>query len=348
MARSTNMVIPELYESEALRATKEIIEVFNAASEGCILLDSEPARRALKGGDYLKNVRIKRPSGLVTRNDTANPDSTAGTVAIQQGSGSSVVQQCRIGPAKYTRDEVMSGFMTPADYTVALAELFSSERVLKVRNNAIAALVAAVDSADTTDGSTASANIHVLDVARGKAAGAKATATISRLNTLLGRMADARADIRLFVMPSAVFADLVGDTISNYKIENVAGATIYRDVVQAFGRRVLVADVPALTSALTSDYYTEYNILGLGAGGVVATIVSETGAILKQYTDTEVLYDTVRQDFDVNYAIRGMKWSPGSATPNPTDAQLATAANWEEDYEDHRDFPVIKLVCNAA
>ena len=49
---------------------------------------------------------------------------------------------------------------------------------------------------------------------------------------------------------------------------------------------------------------------------------------------------------DVEYEAYGMKWS--SATDNPTDAQLATASNWDEDYQDHRQFKVVKGIFNAT
>ena len=54
----------------------------------------------------------------------------------------------------------------------------------------------------------------------------------------------------------------------------------------------------------------------------------------------------VREDFDVEYEVYGMKWN--SATDNPTDAQLATASNWDEDYEDHRQWKIVKGIFNAS
>ncbi len=50
--------------------------------------------------------------------------------------------------------------------------------------------------------------------------------------------------------------------------------------------------------------------------------------------------------FDVEYEVYGMKW--GVATDNPTDAQIATAANWDEDYDDHRQFKIVKGIFNAT
>jgi hypothetical protein len=229
---------------------------------------------------------------------------------------------------------------------VNLGQQFADNKILKIRNNLLAAAVAAVDSADTTDGSTASADIHILDVARGKTAGAKVTATMAHLNQLLAKMSDAREDIVAFLMPSAIFADLVGDSISNYQFDRVAGVTIYQDVVQAFGRRVLVADAAALTSAQTSGYYTEYAVLGLGVGALTATVVYDQGIEIQRDILKESSMTYVREDFDVDYEVYGMKWS--SATDNPTDAQLATASNWDEDYTDHRQLKVVKGIFNAS
>lgn len=344
MSRSTNMVTARIYESEFLRTTKERIQVFNAAALNCITFDSDPARQAL-GGDFIENVRIKRPTGLDTRNDTDNPTSTASVIAITQGSGKSVILQRRLGPTNVTRDEKVTGYKTKEDYSAALGQMFAEEQLVAIRNRLISAAVAAVDSADTTDGSTASANIHILDVARDKVSGSKVTCTKVYLNRLLAKMRDAREDIKLFVMDSTVFADLVGDAISQYKIDKVAGVTIYEDVVQAFGRAVLVMDAPALSSDLTSSYYTEYAVLGLGVGALRGTITDTTAPILKEYTDLEVLHETLRQDYNVEIKVDAMKWN---GVANPSDAVLATASSWDEDYEDHKDFAIVKGIFNGT
>ena len=224
---------------------------------------------------------------------------------------------------------------------VNLGQQFADNKILRIRNNLIAAAVAAVDSADTP-----SADCHILDVARGKTAGAKGKATMAQVNLLLAKMSDAREDIVAFLMPSAVFADLVGDSISNYQFDRVAGATIYQDVVQAFGRHVIVADATALISALTSGYYTEYAVLGLGVGALTGTVLYDQGIELQRDILKESSMTYVREDFDVEYEVYGMKWA--SATDNPTDAQLATAGNWDEDYDDHRQLKIVKGIFNAT
>lgn len=344
----SDMVYKDTLRAEEYRRTVEQVSLFNEASGGAILLESDPARQMAEGGDATETARFKPIDSLVSRRDNDNPGTAVDVKKLEMTGGKLIRQTLGCGPVSVTDIQArkagknfdMNGAM------VNLGEQFADAKLVHLRNNIIASSVAAVDSADTTDGSTASADIHILDIARGKTAGAKTKATMAQINLLLAKMADARESILTFLMPSAVFADLVGDSISNYQFDRVAGVTIYRDVVQAFGRTVIVADVPALTSALTSSYYTEYAVLGLGSGALRATILYDQGIEMQRDILRESSVTYVREDFDVEYEVYGMKWS--SATDNPTDAQLATASNWDEDYEDHRRLKVVKGIFNAT
>ena len=345
MTRSTNMVIPERLEHELLRKSVEITDVFNEQSQGCIQLVNEPAEQALNGGDYIVPVRIKRPANLVTRADDVNPTNAKTVVAITQGSGKRVRMDLSVGPMRYYDNEVLRGFKRPEDYTDAIAELVASEQLVKIRNLGVAAAVAAVESADTTDGTTASANIHILDAAAGPVgAGTRADLTLSRINQLLHKMADARKKIKALLMPSECFVDLVGDQLATYKYTEACDATFYQDVVPVFGRAMIVADVPALITDLSSSYYDEYNVLGLGDGGIFCKITHQGAVETDRVISTEVPYAMIRCDFTVEIGVSGLKWQGG---PNPTEAALATAANWDEDYEDHRDSLVVKGVFHS-
>lgn len=342
MARSTYMVIPEVTQAEGIRQFVEKVDIFNAASGGAIVLNYDREFLEEFGGDYVEPIKFARPSGVDRHTDEADPDTASTAIRITQAKGASV-HQARHAYLKWTRDEVTRGKFKKSDYSAAVGEFIADDKILKLRNNLIAAGVAAIDSMDTP-----SANYHILDVARDKVSGAKVKATMARLNTLLGKMKDAREQIVTFVMPSAIFTDLVGDTISNYKMEKVAGVTFYSDVVQCFGRKVMVADIPALESELTSSYYTEHAILGLGVGALQATVISEDGVDLDTITTTKVKYWTARQDYDVEFAVQGMKWTTVKTNINPTDTELATAARWDECLSDHRECKIVKGIFNAT
>ncbi|KKL87447.1 hypothetical protein LCGC14_1934620 [marine sediment metagenome] len=341
-ARS-DVVIPEILETEQYRGLAEILDVFNSASGGCITLTSANAQQASEGGEYTQWRRFKSMSSLDNRVDTDNPTNTATAIKLTMASGSSVRQSRRLGPVNFADDAPDTAGLTREQWNGNIGQQFAETQFKTIRNNVIAAAVAAVDSVDTP-----TANCHIKDVARGAASGAKVPITASYLNQFLALMKDHREDIELFVMPSAVFADLVGDQIANFKVDRVAGTLLYTDVPAAFGRRVLVADVPALETSLTSSYYTKYTVLGLGAGALTARIVADSLVDVDRDLDTESVRNILRKDYWVDYFLRAIKWAPSGSTPNPTDAQLATAANWDEEYDDHRDCPLIKLVVNAT
>ncbi|MEN6664580.1 MAG: major capsid protein [Phycisphaerae bacterium] len=345
---AADMVYKDTLRAEEYRRTIEKIDIFNEASRGAIVLESDPARQMALGGDFTDTARWKPIDSLVSSRNNDSPGDAVNIRKLEMTGGKLVSQTKGCGPVAVTDIQARKAGRA-FDMNAAMVNLgqqFADSKILAIRNNIIAAAVAAVDSADTTDGTTASANIHVLDVARGKMAGEKVTASMAHMNLLLARMGDAREEILTFVMPSAVFADLVGDAIANYKFERVAGVAIYRDVVQAFGRTVLVVDAPSLINTQTSGYFTDYVVLGLGGGSLTARVIYDQGIEIQRDILKESSVTYVREDFDVQYEVYGMKWA--SATDNPTDAELATAANWDEDYQDHRQLKVVKGIFNAT
>ncbi|MCE5328212.1 MAG: major capsid protein, partial [Planctomycetaceae bacterium] len=232
---AADMVYKDTLRAEEYRRTIEKIDIFNEASRGAIVLESDPARQMALGGDFTDTARWKPIDSLVSSRNNDSPGDAVNIRKLEMTGGKLVSQTKGCGPVAVTDIQARKAGRA-FDMNAAMVNLgqqFADSKILAIRNNIIAAAVAAVDSADTTDGTTASANIHVLDVARGKMAGEKVTASMAHMNLLLARMGDAREEILTFVMPSAVFADLVGDAIANYKFERVAGVAIYRDVVQA-------------------------------------------------------------------------------------------------------------------
>jgi len=339
----SDMVYKDTLRAEEYRRTVEQVSLFNAASGGAIILESDPARQMAEGGDFTETARWKPIDSLISRRDNDNPGNAVDVKKLEMTGGKQVRQTLGCGPVSVTDIQARKAGrkfdMNSA--MVNLGQQFADAKLLRIRNNVIAGAVAAIDSADTP-----SVDVHILDAARGKTAGAKSKATMAQINLLLAKMGDARESIVTFLMPSAVFTDLVGDSITNYKFDRVAGVTIYSDVVQAFGRTVIVADVPSLIGELTSGYYTEYGVLGLGVGALGATILYDQGIEIQRDVLKESSMSYVREDFDVEYEVYGMKWNV--ATDNPTDAQLATASNWDEDYDDHRQLKIVKGIFNAT
>ncbi|MFP4354055.1 MAG: major capsid protein [Phycisphaerae bacterium] len=334
----SDMVYTDILRAEEYRRTVEKLDLFNTASAGALVLESDPARQLAEGGDFSETARWKPVDSLISRRDNSSPGLEVDIQKLEMTGGRLVRQTLGCGPVSITDIQARKAGrkfdMNSA--MVNLGQQFADAKLLAVRNNLIAAAAASVENeAD-----------HVLDVARGHTAGEKVTCTMAYINQMLARMGDAREQIVAFVMPSAVFADLVGDTITAYAFDRAAGVTLYQDVVQAFGRTVLVVDAPSLITAQSSGYYTEYSVLGLGVGAAVGRVVYDQGIEMQRDILRQSSVTYVREDFDVEYEIFGMKWNV--ATENPTDAQIATTASWAADYNDPRQLKVVKGIFNAT
>lgn len=339
MAR-TDVIIPEVLQAEYYRKTNEITDLFNANSRGAIVLANTPARQAA-GGEYTDTFRFVTNSGIESRMDhTSSGDATFQTLTMSSG------QRVRLNrklAVKIFDDEVRVSGASPADWTVNAATQIAENQLIALRNLLISAGVAAIYSMDTP-----SANYHILSEVPGAGAGARVPISYARLNTLLGKMKDARERIIQFVMPSIGYTDLVGVAISTNSPDIVAGTTLYQENPASLNRPVLVADISSLEIDLSANYYDEYMVLGLGVGALVAEVVEEGPIEADRNILAERAHTLIRKDYTVEIGVQGMKWAPGSATPNPTAAQLATSANWDEDLENHRDCRIVLGVFNQV
>ncbi len=342
MARNTSgtAIIPEITQAEGLRAFVEKMDILTDASGGAVQLTFDTEWLAANGGDFVEPVVFSQPSGGVRHSDEANPATGVTPTAISQAKGATVFQT-NYAYYSWTRDMERRGKMTPQQYSIALGRILANDKFVKLRNNVVAAGVAAIDSMDTP-----SANYHIVDDTAGYGEGAPVNFSHIYVNELLSKMRDAREDIVTFLMPAAIFHDLAKDSAATYKVDKVAGANIVEGIVAAQGRRILVADIPALITTNSSGYYTHYQVLGLGVGALSARVIGEDPITMTTVTDDEVFSWTFRQDFDTEFAVQGMAWDLSPV--NPTDAELATAGNWGEFLDDHRQCKIVKGVFNSS
>jgi hypothetical protein len=235
----------------------------------------------------------------------------------------------------------------------------------RVKQNMYRVAKAAVEACDTTDGTTASADIHISDVYSSTTA---ALMTVARLQTAMSKMGDAAGQLSVAVMHSVCWNNFITDLTANYKIDTVAGYIINRGGItdvnlqleiqksmlgriafcEALGLIILVDDDISSISMTgsTYTYKTKYETLLLGPGALSFQFQREL--ILAQDTDIKDARGTtqlLRAEADYMVHLNGVKWN--SATANPTDVQLGTKSNWDEVYTDHKEVKCVKLITNG-
>ena len=309
----------EIFRAEEYNQTITKVDILNSASGGTFVIDSVPARKAVE--DIVKG--IWKPINMAEIQEQW----------IDKSNEQRAYQTIHCGPicGQYDTQEVDDKDKT----WKYLAQQMAEAKLIKMRDNLLSIIIATVDNVDS----------HIIDVSRGYPSGRKTTCSMSHINQMLATMGDARDQIASFVMPSAVFNDLVGNTIAPYAYDRVAGITVYQDVVQAFGRAVLVVDSPALIE-YKDEGYNEYTVIGLGVGAAAAIVDREQCCTvqLDHLLRSEIVY--IDEDSDIEYEIFGMKHK--DFDKNLSDKELMNSSNWLKNYDDHRQFRIVKGVFNSS
>lgn len=335
----TDGTVPELLQQHQWAGLAEKLDVFNANTSGGIVLSSNPAEQSVLGGHYRQTTRPKTIASLDARVDvTATVDLTP--LKLETTEGSSVIQTRTLGPVDVADDFHKRTKMTRAEVVTNIGDQFGQAQLQALRNNAIAALVAAAQNVDSGS--------HVLDEARAKTSGAKVTMTATYAENMFQLMRDARDQMVCWVMPSFVFTSLRTNNLATYTANAISEKLLEQKAVYEFmGLPILVVDAPALTSELTSSYYTEYGVLLLGRDALTARIIDEMATEVDRNIKAPSPASTFRGQYYVDWAIRGAQWDRSGGGINPTDATLATSSNWDDDCEDHREFPVVYGIFNG-
>lgn len=161
------------------------------------------------------------------------------------------------------------------------------------------------------------------------------TIQVADLLTGIEKMGDRHADIAALVMHSHVFFDLVGDQITNLKIDRAAGFSVATGLPQTFGRPVLVTDSASLivedgVTSGTDSYYT----LGLMPGAGTVQITNVRNGVF-EVDGLEQLAYRIQGEVDYLVGVKGYAYTGSNL--NPTDAQLDDAADWTLEVDSVKD-----------
>lgn len=246
-----------------------------------------------------------------------------------------VILRRKAGPVKFTEDVYIRG-VSKARAEQEIGYQIGNAAAVEVRERLIAVTIAGLEGITSTP--------HTLTMR--VASGTKQNLTILNIVKLRALLGDAYNRLSVLVMHSAAFYDLTADGITNYKITNVAGAIIAEDFTHPslMGMKIIVVDSAQLKVAVT-DEYGKYRTLAYGVGALGCIYQQRLRIEAERRLDFEAPYWRVLGNFDFAPHIFGLKYTAGA---NPSNATLATAANWDEAYSDHREVLAAELVHNAS
>lgn len=294
MATTVNndlIIYNDLAQTAYLERMQDIIDVFNASSNGAIVLTNE-----LIEGDLRKRSFYKVGGSIIHR----DVNSTAVVTPNKISAGEAVGIKCpwKYGPYASTEE----AFKRRARSLTEFSEVVGQDNADAVLEGYIAYAMAGLEASIGGN----SAMVAKASIAKdGKKALTKGFRSFGdRFNR-----------IALWVMDSSIYLDFVDQAIDN-KIYEEAGLVIYGGQPGTMGKPVLV-----------TDKAPQEKVFGLQAGAISVTESQAPGFRSYQINDQENLGMGFRAEGTFNLDVLGYNWKE-TAGVNPDLTAIASAANW--------------------
>lgn len=296
-----------IYEDEFYSALNETLvqntEVFNAASNNSIVLETDPSI-----GNFTKEAFFQSiGEDLITRRDIGSTaDITPDDLTSDEMVRPKLARKHYVAKALSALKRIG---MSNGELSLAIGEQVAKAMMVDYINTTILCGVTAME--EQTD--------IVLDAEAGEI-------TNKTLVNGLSQFGDSSSNIVALVFHSSPFFDLMGEQVENIT-DRIAGATIYEGTVGTLGLPAVVTDSPQLVDA------------GAGGGGedIYRTLGLTTNALQIEQDGTPTVVDEialgkenlefqVQGEHDFKVGVKGYSYTDDAA--NPDDAALGTGTNW--------------------
>lgn len=281
----------------------QMVDKFNQASGGAIRMTTEGFT-----GDFLQESFWASIHSAQRRVDRYNTNGTASATNLSQLQANSVKVAGGFGPILFEPAQ-MTWLQKPTAEAIEVISRNFSEAMLKdMLNSAIAALVGAIEgqgSATTYDAGTG-------DI------------SYVGLNNAHAKFGDHSGLIVANVMDGTSYHALIGSNLANSaQLFQAQGV----NVVDILGRVVVVTDAPALRETGTG---ADYKVLGLVDSAAVVHDARDIITNIQTNNGKHRIETTMQADYSFGLGLKGYAWDVTSGGKTPTDAELATAGNWDK------------------
>ena len=300
MALSEMQVFNEYILPATVETLAQQIEKFNGASGGSLTL-------TMGGfdGDFYQKSFFESLEAAQRRVDRYATQATVTPTDLSQLRADGVKVAGGFGPIRYEPAQ-MTWLRQPTAQGIEVASTNFAKVLMKDQlNTAIAALVAAtMGSTDTSKTVATELNYSV----------------INDSHALFG---DSSSNLIAEVMNGAMYHKLVSQNLTNtaqlFQFDSVR-------IVDILGKIVVVTDAPALYDSTNSLY----RVLSLVSN---AAVVYDAGNLVSNIETTNGntrIETTMQVDYDFGLALKGYSWDQTTGGKSPSDAALATSANWDK------------------
>lgn len=318
----TNMKVFNQYLMDATAETLgQQIQKFNQASNGAIVLTSMAFE-----GDFFQRSFYAALHTAQRRVDRYAAQSTAAATALSQLQENSVKVAGGFGPIVFEPGQMTWIQKNEAEAIAVISGQLAEAIVADQLNSGIAAAVAAISNvAGATNDVSATAGI-----------------SYAALNTAHALFGDSSMALVAQVMNGATYHKLIGANLTNtpqlFQAQNVL-------VVDILGKAVVVTDAPALYEA---GRLNKQKVLSLASGGITVMDGSDVITNIDTRNGQTRIETTMQADYTFGLGLKGYAWDTASGGKSPTDAELATGANWDKVVTDIKHTAGVITIGDAA
>ncbi|MBF2899844.1 major capsid protein [Pseudomonas aeruginosa] len=309
MALSDMEVFNTYFMPATVETLSQMVERFNAASGGAILLTTDGF-----DGDFLQTSFYAGLAGARRRVNRYGSNDAVTPVDLTQLKHNTVKVAGGFGPVRYEPSQ-MTWLRKPTAEGVEVASRYFAESLLQDQlNTAVAALVAAISNqgaATTVDVSDAKKVDYI---------------AVNDSHALFG---DHSSHLIAQVMDGAQFHTFIGQNLTN--AQQLFQSTGVR-VVDILGRLIVVTDAPALYTPAVTDPAApaKRRVLSLTQGAATVHDARDLISNIETSNGKERIETTLQIDYSFGVGLRGYAWDVANGGASPDDAALSTGANWDK------------------
>ncbi len=306
MSLSQMEVFNKYFMPATIETLAQMVDKFNAASNGSIVLTTEGFE-----GDFVMTSFFKNLSNARRRVDRYGTNNAVTPIDLSQDKFVAVKIAGGFGPVRYEPSQ-MTWLNKPTAEGVEVASRAFAELLLQDQlNTVIAALVAAIGNqgvAATVDVS-ASKKVDYL--------------TVNESHALFG---DHSSQIVAQVMDGIQYHNFIALNLANAQTLFQAGNV---RVVDILGRPSIVTDAPALFTAAAAEDPAKRRVLSLTTGAALVRDPRNLVSNVETSNGKERIETTLQIDYDFTVGLKGYAWDMANGGKSPTDSEIATGSNWD-------------------
>jgi hypothetical protein len=321
MALSDLAVFNEQLFTTVTELLDQQVELFNAASNGGIILASKPF-----GGDFSEQSFFALVTGIVRRRDP-------------YGNGDIATKSLRT--LIETMVKVAAGTfpleMDPGQFNWIKQnpELAASTWALQMAPQVMA------DMLGVAIGAAYAALSQISALVKDKTAATPDTMTYGYLVEGAALLGDRASEIRCWLMHSYNWFQLLQAGLTNAtQLFTYGTVNVVRDPL---GIPFVVSDQPTLITAGSPNIY---HALGLRSNGVVVNTNNDYDQVVVEGTGKENIKRTMQAEWSFNVGVQGFTWDKTNGGKAPTNSALFTSTNWDKIATSNRDLAGVVIETN--